>query len=109
MAATTDSIAPGSRIHLKVVKAPTRIAAAKTLVRLLSKDADAQEEDARLRRIRRKGYNPGRRGGRLYAGHVVKQHPLKGAVGESGTITATCDVLRDLAGVERFVEITAAE
>ncbi len=101
-------IAPGSRIHVKIVKEPTSAAAAKTLVRILSKDAGVQAENARQREIRTRLYNPKRRGGRTYAGHVVKQHPVKGCAGESGTITATLDVLRDLNSVQRFVEVSAA-
>ncbi len=104
-----SDIAPGSRINVTIVKDPTSQAATKTLVRLLSKDARVQAENDRQRKIRKRLYNPKPRGGRFYGGHVVKQHPLKGRRGESGTITATLDVLRDLESVKRFVEITPAK
>ncbi|MEX2213980.1 MAG: hypothetical protein WD768_07620 [Phycisphaeraceae bacterium] len=101
-------IKPGSRILVKVVKAPTNAAAEKTLARLLCKDAAAKREVNRQRSIRKRLYDPKPRGGRTYAGHIVKQQPMHGKLGESGTITASLDVLRDLASVERFVEVTPA-
>ncbi len=104
-----DNIAPGSRIHVKVVKTPTSAAASKTLVRLLSKDAAARAANDRLRKIRQKNYAPARRGGRLYGGRVVKQHPVKAAIGTEGTLTATADVLRDLGSVSRFVDVAAVK
>jgi hypothetical protein len=103
-----DKITPGSRVSVKVVKQPTRLAACKTLVRILSKDATHRAEEVRLRKVRRSNYKPGMRGGRLYGGRMVKLHPLKGALGESGTITATLDVLTDLRSVERFIEVASA-
>ncbi len=101
-------ITPGSKVNVKIVSYPTNAAAAKTIVRLLSKDSTVVTENARLRRIRKQQYNPQPRGGRLYAGHLVKQHPIKGVVGEQGTIIASVDVLTDLNSVKRFVEVTPA-
>lgn len=101
-------IAPGSQINVTIVKQPTNVAATKTLARILSKDADAKAEVERQRKVRKTGYSPKRRGGRLYGGHVVKQHAVDGKVGESGTVTATMDVIRDLRSVERFVEVKKA-
>ncbi len=98
----------GSRVSVKVVKDPTNVAAAKTLARVLCKDRDVAREQRRLEKVRASHYNPKRRGGRLYAGRLVKQHAAEGKVGESGTVHATIDVLRDLASVNRFVEVTLA-
>ena len=39
---------------------------------------------------------------------AVYPHPVKGDVGESGTILASPDVITDLNSVERFVEVSAA-
>lgn len=103
-----DKIAPGARINVKVVKTPSRLAARKTLVRVLGKDAGAQTNDRRLTRLRRKHYNPQRRGGRLYGGHMIKFRSLTGDAGESATLTATLDVLRDLGSVSRFIEVKKA-
>lgn len=103
-----QEIKPGSRIHVKIASAPTNVAAAKTLVRLLRKDKAAAMEDRRQTRLRKIHYKPGRRGGRLYGGHMVKIENLKGVIGEEGTITATADVLTDLKSVSRFIEVTAA-
>ncbi len=101
-------IAPGTKINIKIVKQPTSVAAVKTLARLLSKDAAAVAEANRQRDIRKTNYDPQPRGGRFYSGRVVRQAPADGKLGESGTITATCDVLRDLGRVQRFLEITPA-
>ena len=101
-------IKPGSKVVVKVVKAPTNQGAKKTLVRLLSKDPAAQREMKRQAAIRKRLYNPQPRGGRTYGGHVVKQQPVHGELGESGTIVASLDVLRDLASVDRFVEVKPA-
>jgi len=100
-----QDIAPGSTVSVKIVKQPTSAAATKTLTRLLSKDPAARAENERQRKVRKAGYNPKRRGGRLYGGRVVKQQPVSADVGATGTITATVDVLRDLRSVGRFVEI----
>jgi hypothetical protein len=103
-----DKIAPGSRINVKIVKQPTNAAAAKTLVRILAKDHVVSTEHQRQAKLRKTHYNPGRRAGRLWGGQLVKQHPVKGRVGEAGTIVATTAVLRDLGSVERFIEVSQA-
>lgn len=100
------AVTPGKKITIKVVKTPTNAGAKKTIARILAKDEVVAAEHKRQKNIRTAGYNPKRRGGRYYAGHIVKQHPIKGEVGEQGTIVATCDVIRDLRGIERFLEIS---
>jgi hypothetical protein len=107
-ASVLADIKPGATVHIRIVRQPTREAARKTLIRLLSRDPEARAELKRHRAIRDKHYAPRPRGGRLYAGRLVKQFPVKGAVGESGTIVATTDVLRDLPSVSRFIDIAVA-
>jgi len=102
------TIKPGSSVLVKVVKPPTNAAATKTIVRLLSKDKTVMKENKRQQQIRKRLYAPQARGGRTYGGYIVKQHPVKGVVGEQGTITASLDVMQDLKSVERFVEVTKA-
>ena len=103
-----DNIAPGSRINVKIVKNPSNAAAAKTLVRLLSKDRAAKAENDRLRRVRKSNFSQKQRGGRFWDSNVVKQHPVEATPGATGTITATLDVLTDLRSVSRFVEVSPA-
>jgi hypothetical protein len=103
-----DKIAPGSTINVKVVKQPTNAAASKTLMRVLAKDPGVAAEHKRQAKLRKVHYNPQPRGGRLYGGQLVKQHPVKGKIGEAGTVTATADVLRDLGSVKRFIEVSQA-
>ncbi|MEM6333151.1 MAG: hypothetical protein AAF078_09755 [Planctomycetota bacterium] len=103
-----DAIQPGQTITVTVTKPVTREAASKTLARLLAKDETHKAELDRRAKVRRKGYDPQPRGGRLYGGHVKITHaPVKGQQGETGTIRATPDVIRDLKSVERFVEVKA--
>lgn len=101
-----QDIAYGSKINIKVVNEPTSRAARKTIQRLLAKDADVAAEHARQKRLRKVHHNPKMRGGRLYGGRLVKQHPIHGTTGESGTITATPEVIRSLGSIRRFVQIT---
>ena len=103
-----QDISPGSTLHIKIVKSPSNAAAAKTLVRILNKDQDIARDLRRLRKIREKGLRTKTRGGRQWHVRMVKQHRIRGRVGESGTIRATLDVLRDLRRVTRFVEIQAS-
>lgn len=103
-----DNVTPGSRIHVKVVKTPRNAAAAKTLVRLLHRDAKVAEEQRRLKRVLHSNFRTKRRSGRNWPVHMVKQHPVKGQAGESGTILASVDALPDLHSVNRFIEITKA-
>jgi hypothetical protein len=103
-----QDIAIGSKVNIKVVKAPSNEAARKTIVRVLSKDPEVKKDNERLRRAREAHLRWSQRGGRQWADRVVKQHPLEAQVGESGTVLATNDVLTDLRSVARFVEVTPA-
>ena len=99
------NLKPGSKISVKVVKDPTSVAASKTIARVLSKDPKVKAENKRHRKVRDRNYSPKMRGGRLYGGRLVKQHPVRGEIGESGVVTATVDVIRDLQSVSRFIEV----
>lgn len=98
----------GHLVNVKVIKTPRNLAAAKTLVRLLSKDPIIAAENKRLTKVRMKNFRTISRGGRPYPIRPVKQRPVKGQAGESGTIRATVDVLSDLSSVSRFVEVSKA-
>lgn len=108
MAADLSDIQPGTTLKIDVVAEPTNQAAKKTIARVLGKDATIAQGNRLQSRIRRKNYNPQMRGGRLYSGKVVKQHLVKSTIGESGTVIATSDVLRDLNSVKRFIAVSAA-
>jgi hypothetical protein len=103
-----QDIKPGTKVQVKVTKAPTNAAARKTIVRLLSKDKTVQAEDARLRKARKNNFRQGRRGGRFWDINVPKQPAVEARAGTSKTITATLDVLSDLKSVSRFVEVSEA-
>ena len=103
-------ITPGTTVTVKIVKQPANEAARKTLVRILSKDADVVAENKRLKAVRKTNQTHSPRGGRwrVWEGRLPKQRPVTGKVGESGTVLASVDVLADLNSVEKFVEVTAA-
>jgi len=103
-----ENIQPGSRVNVTVTRTPTRDAAAKTIVRVLSKDPGHRNEHRRNTRTRLRNYSPKRRGGRMYGGRMPRLNRLTGQVGESGTVLATLDVIRDLNSVEPFVEVKPA-
>lgn len=103
-----ENIAPGAKVNVKIVKEPTNAAARKTLVRVLSKDADVKRENDRLRSVRERNMLPTQRGGRTWFVRLIKQRPVKGGIGESGTVVASVDVLRDLGSVQRFIEVSPA-
>ncbi|MEM9416139.1 MAG: hypothetical protein AAGA29_11790 [Planctomycetota bacterium] len=104
-----SDITPGSTITVKVVKPPKSEAARKTLVRLLSKDAAVIAENKRLKKVRKANETMSSRGGRwrVWESRLVKQRPVTGVVGEQGTFLATADVIRDLGGVSKFIEVSA--
>ena len=92
-------ITPLSRITITVTKAPTNAAAVKTIVRILGKDKVVAGHNRRQERIRKAGFSQNRRGGRFWDVHMVKQHPVLGRIGDTGT---------DLKSVEKWVEIKPA-
>lgn len=103
-----DNIAPGSKVTVKVVKKPTNAAAVKTIVRVLSKSSRVKAENERLRKARKTYFRQAARGGRFWDINVVKQHPVQALPGETETITATSDVLKDLRSVSRFIDVAQA-
>ena len=103
-----ENIAPGDKVTVKIVKQPTNEAARKTLQRVLSKDEAAKAENKRQSKVRESNFRTKQRGGRQWARNVVKQHAVAGTVGETGTILASTDVIRDLGSVQRFVEVEKA-
>lgn len=100
-----DNIQPGQTIKVTITSEPTNAAARKTLQRVLNKDDQLRARNRMQKKIRRRGMRPTTRSGRIWNVRVPKQHQVKGRAGESGTVRATVDVLRDLGSVERFISI----
>ena len=57
-------ITPGSTINVKIVKTPTNASARKTIVRILSKDAEVVAENKRHKKVRKTNQTHSPRGGR---------------------------------------------
>ncbi|MEM8782913.1 MAG: hypothetical protein AAGE65_08650 [Planctomycetota bacterium] len=109
MSAIAD-LQPGKSVTFTVTAAPTNAAATKTLVRLLSKDPAAAKRNARIKKNRLSNPTFSPRGGRwrVWEHRQPKKFVVHGKPGESATIVAGVQELRDLASVERFVDVKAA-
>ncbi len=109
MSAIAD-LQPGKKVTFTVTAAPSSAAATKTLIRLLSKDPVAAKRNALIKRSRLANPKFSPRGGRwrVWESRQPKQFIVHGKPGESATIVAGVQELRDLASVQRFVDVQAA-
>lgn len=98
------AIAAGSKIVLEIVKNPTSEGARKTLVRLARKDP-AVVRYHRKQHQKRPSWEEWRRGAMTWHHQMKSQPAVSITPGAKYNITATVDVLRDLASVQRFVKI----
>lgn len=95
---------PGQSLQVTVSKSINRAGARKTIERLFLKDrAISDPIDAREANFKEL---PKRRGGRIWTKRPNKTHPALNR-GTVATIKATPQVLKDLASVEEFVQISA--
>jgi hypothetical protein len=96
---------PGQKIRVTISNTITRDAARKTIERLFCKDKSITKPIG----LRSRNFIelPKRRGGCIWTKRVNKVHPNLDA-GQAATIIATPQALRDLASVEKFIEIAAA-
>jgi hypothetical protein len=96
---------PGQTVRVTITKLINRAAARKTVERLFMKD----RTHSRPLEIRSKNFIPlpKRRGGQIWTKRVNKVHPPL-ATGDSATIKATPQAMRDLNSVKDFVEVGAA-
>jgi hypothetical protein len=97
-------IEAGSKVKVTIKRTPISEGAQKTLARLFLKD----RKIAKSRRSDPKPLNPTRRGGRIWTGRPRGAATHVPGVGESCEITATLDVVRDLASVKRYVDVGPA-
>lgn len=95
---------PGTVLSVKVARTIKRESALKTLERLFMKDkAVAGPIESRARNFKPL---PKRRGGRIWTKYPNKVFPEL-PVGRTATLKATPQLLRDLASVSDYVEVTA--
>jgi len=96
---------PGQSVRVTITKLINRAAARKTVERLFLKDRTHSDPlDARSANFIPL---PKRRGGQIWTKRVNKVHPPL-ATGDSATIKATPQAMRDLNSVKDFVEVGAA-
>ncbi len=102
----TAEIEPGQWISVKVTAEPEAAAPIKTMVRLFERDQAMKAERKRLARSR--PVRTHRRGGRPWADRAPRVRVVKTTPGAVYRIFASVDVLRELASLDRYVEITPA-
>jgi hypothetical protein len=97
---------PGGTVRVTINKNVTRATARKTLERLFMSDKVVATPIA----VRAKNFKhlPKRRGGTIWTKRPNKVHPAL-AKGDSATIKATPQFLRDLKSVEDFVTIAGVK
>jgi hypothetical protein len=99
----SKEIKPGSTVEVKVVKAPRTQPARYTLGRIFLRDPAVRKS----RSSDAKPVREHRRGGRMWRARprgTVLQIP---AVGDTCTVRASVELLRDLANVTKFVSVKA--
>lgn len=101
-------IRPGSMITLQIERLPRSQAGRKTLIRLCRRDPQVQRRQ-RAQAARRPSERSWIRGGRYWHHQMRTRPPLALTPGSRYTIRATVDVLRDLASVRRWVQVTPLE
>lgn len=107
-APATAAVRPGQMVSIEIVAPPTNEAARKTLVRLCRKDPRVVRHD-RMQHDKRPSLQWWRRGGRLWEHRMRSKPAVALAPGQSYTVRATLDVLRDLESVRRFVKVAPAK
>ncbi len=96
---------PGATVRVTINKTIKRDAARKTLERLFMRDKAVRGPlDARSKNFKEL---PKRRGGQIWTKRVNKVHPPLNS-GDSATVKATPQTMRDLASVNEFVEVGSA-
>ena len=101
-----SEIKPGQWINVKVTAEPRAAASIKTMLRLF--EQDQQVKDERKRGVRARPVRSHIRGGRDWYVRPSRLRVVKTTPGSAYKIFASVDVLRDLASLDRYVEITPA-
>lgn len=97
-------IQPGTTVRIEIKRVPRAEAAARTLTRICAKDPQVARAH-RIRKRKRPSVRGRQRGGRIWQHRMRSRVPVTLDVGKTYQVRATLDVVRDLASVERFVEV----
>jgi hypothetical protein len=100
-------IKPGSTVNIKVTKTPTNEAAAKTLSRIFAKAPGTRRLRVFRKKLRTEKMDVRRRGGRPWEVRQKAPRLIQPVAGDTCAVRATCDVIKDLGSVKRFIEVTA--
>ncbi len=102
-----SEIKPGQWVNITVKSEPRSEGGRKTLVRLLEKDPTARKERTRLKRSRPREQHS--RGGRMWNDNPPAITVVAVKPGVSKRVFASLDVLKDLASIAKYVEVTPAK
>lgn len=94
-------IQPGARIKVTVKSAVKTSRAGKTLARIFMRDGEVRKKGL----VRPKQVIQSTRAGRLWNHRPTGSNQLPPNVGDSASIIATVDIIRDLHSVEPFIDV----
>ncbi len=100
-------IQPGTTVRIEIKRVPRTAAAVRTLTRICAKDPEVSRAH-RIRKRKRPSIRAKQRGGRIWQHRMRSRVPVTLDVGKAYTVRATLDVVRDLASVERFIDVQPA-
>ena len=98
---------PGSTVTIEIKNTPTTAAGKKTLARLCRKDPGVLRRQRHQDR-HRPSWQMWRRGGRMWHHQMFSTSGVDFKPGTKYTVFASLDVVRDLASVERWINIKPA-
>ena len=100
-------VKPGSTVTIEIKNNPTTAAGQKTLARLCRKDPAVLRRQ-RFQDRHRPSWQMWRRGGRMWHHQMHSTSGVELKPGSRYTVFASLDVVRDLASVQRWINITPA-
>lgn len=100
-------VKPGQWVEVKVTSVPRTAAGKKTMTRLFEQDPEIKKERARHARSRLT--IQARRGGRLWNNIPSRLSTVSTERGQSYRVFASVSALRDLASVEKYIEVKPAK
>lgn len=98
-------IQPGRTVKIEITATPRNAAAEKTLIRLCRKDPQVATRNRWVDR-HRPSLRTHQRGGRQWAHRMKRNTGVTVAPGQSYSVRATVDVIRDLESVARWIKVT---
>jgi hypothetical protein len=104
----SDVIAPSKKVTFTVKKTPNRVAARKTIERLMRMQRSVQKGLKQIAKKRHGENYVSPRAGRMWMTRMPATKLVRAERGQSFTITITPQILPDLKAVEQYLDAKAA-